>query len=99
MMKLCTCGCDCLPSSSTEVVSCAGHLKLKEALQRYFKFPTFRTGQLEALLPVVHGSSNADWWRKVTLYVFVTFGHWWECYWYHCKSTCESYGSAGMQHY
>lgn len=53
MLKLCD--CEFMPGNSTELVNCTGHQKLKEALQGYFKFPSFRKGQLEALLPIAHG--------------------------------------------
>lgn len=36
-------------------IECLGKSRLTEALQKYFKFEAFRPGQLEALLPLVHG--------------------------------------------
>ena len=36
-------------------VQCIAKVKLEEALHKYFSFPVFRDGQLDALLPVVHG--------------------------------------------
>ena len=35
--------------------SCPGYQKVKGALRQYFKYDTFRPGQVEALLPVIHG--------------------------------------------
>ena len=37
-------------------VNCAAKVKLQETLHKYFKFLTFRPGQLEALLPVLRGN-------------------------------------------
>ena len=34
---------------------CAAKRKLQQALQRYFEFPGFRPGQLDAMLPALHG--------------------------------------------
>ena len=34
---------------------CVAHGRLREALHTFFKFPDFRPGQLEALLPLLHG--------------------------------------------
>lgn len=42
--------------TNSESVNCAAKVKLHETLYKYFKFPTFRPGQLEALLPVLHGN-------------------------------------------
>ena len=36
-------------------VECVWRSRLEVALQRYFKFKSFRQGQLDALLPLVHG--------------------------------------------
>lgn len=36
-------------------VQCIAKVKLEEALHKYFSFPAFRDGQLDALLPVLHG--------------------------------------------
>ena len=36
-------------------VECVWKSRLEAALQKYFKFKTFRPGQLDALLPLVHG--------------------------------------------
>lgn len=55
--KICACTCplalaDIDPASN----DCSGKALLQTALQEYFpKFPAFRPGQLEALLPVIHG--------------------------------------------
>ena len=38
-----------------ENVECSGKTRLTLALQRHFKFHMFRPGQLEALLPLMHG--------------------------------------------
>lgn len=35
--------------------ACVGKMKLDAALNTHFKFPFFRRGQLDALLPVMHG--------------------------------------------
>ena len=34
---------------------CSGYQKIRDALWQYFKYTAFKPGQLEALLPVVHG--------------------------------------------
>lgn len=49
------CDCDLTGLSIPAVDACVGHRKLKEALQDHFKYTAFRPGQLEALLPAVHG--------------------------------------------
>ena len=36
-------------------VECVWRSRLEVAMQRYFKFKSFRQGQLDALLPLVHG--------------------------------------------
>ena len=36
-------------------VECSGKVRLERALQKFFKFDVFRPGQLESLLPLVHG--------------------------------------------
>ena len=48
------CSGECL-AKSTSLDSCPGYQKVKHALQQYFKYDTFRPGQLEALLPAIHG--------------------------------------------
>jgi superfamily II DNA helicase RecQ len=55
MATLCDCSLALDGLGIPEMDACVGHRKLKEALQGHFKFNTFRPGQLEALLPVVHG--------------------------------------------
>ena len=40
---------------TAESVQCSGKLRLTVSLQQHFKFDTFRPGQLEALLPLMHG--------------------------------------------
>ena len=35
-------------------VNCVAYTKAREAPERYYKFPDFRPGQLEALLPLLH---------------------------------------------
>lgn len=45
------CGSTCEPGSP----QCLSRKKLEDALLKYFKHTTFRPGQLEALLPVMHG--------------------------------------------
>ena len=52
MVALCDCNLTLDGLSIPEMETCVGYRKLKEALQGHFKF---RPGQLEALLPVVHG--------------------------------------------
>lgn len=36
-------------------VDCSGKIRLERALQKYFQYEFFRPGQLESLLPLVHG--------------------------------------------
>ena len=38
-----------------EMENCVAYCKAKTALTQYFKFDSFRPGQLAALLPVLHG--------------------------------------------
>ena len=38
-----------------EKVNCTAYLKAKSALTSYFKFQSFRPGQLSVILPVLHG--------------------------------------------
>ena len=52
MAALCDCNLTLDGLSIPEMETCVGYRKLKEALQGHFKFSP---GQLEALLPVVHG--------------------------------------------
>ena len=49
------CDNDCRVGEGVSLDGCVGYRKLKDALQVYFKYDDFRPGQLEALLPVVHG--------------------------------------------
>ena len=57
-MKMCTkrvlCGDECL-AKNLSFDCCSGYQKIKDALWQYFKYTAFRPGQLEALLPVIHG--------------------------------------------
>lgn len=55
MATLCDCDLTLDGLSIPTVDACVGHRKLKEVLQGHFKYTTFRPGQLETLLPVVHG--------------------------------------------
>ena len=41
--------------SEREMESCAAYYKAKTALVKFFRFNSFRPGQLAALLPVLHG--------------------------------------------
>ena len=49
------CGNDCTVEEGVTLDGCVGYKRLKDALQVHFKYHDFRPGQLEALLPVVHG--------------------------------------------
>ena len=49
------CGNNCVVNGSLSLDDCVGYKKLRDALQMYFKYDEFRPGQLEAVLPVVHG--------------------------------------------
>ena len=49
------CSCDYLKSDGLLLEDCEGYKKLRDALWSHFKFNNFRPGQLEALLPAVHG--------------------------------------------
>ena len=49
------CGNNCMVNNSVLLDDCVGYKRLREALQVHFKYDSFRPGQLEALLPVVHG--------------------------------------------
>ena len=51
--KLCSGEC----SARNISLDCSpGYQRVKSAMQQYFKYDTFRPGQLEALLPVIHGN-------------------------------------------
>ena len=52
--KRALCSGECL-AKGIYVDSCPGYQKVKDSLQQYFKYDTFRPGQVEALLPVIHG--------------------------------------------
>lgn len=49
------CSCDYLSNGGVLFEGCEGYKKLRDALLSYFKFNSFRPGQLEALLPAIHG--------------------------------------------
>lgn len=49
------CGNDCVVSERLSLDDCVGYKKLRDALEVHFKYNDFRPGQLEALLPAVHG--------------------------------------------
>ena len=56
LSSVCTSTCCPLAKGSGDSsVQCAAKRKLQQALQKYFKFPGFRPGQLDALLPALHG--------------------------------------------
>ena len=63
------CGNNCMVNNNVLLDDCVGYKRLRDALQVHFKYDNFRPGQLEALLPVVHGKDVfAYWWRKVTVH-------------------------------
>ena len=41
--------------SEREMEGCAAYCKAKAALRKFFRFDSFRPGQLAAMLPVLHG--------------------------------------------
>lgn len=47
--------CPVICGSPCDGSSCVMEERLKYALQRYYKYSEFRSGQLESLLPIVHG--------------------------------------------
>lgn len=49
------CSGECL-ARNISLDCCSGYQRIKCALQQYFKYNTFRPGQLEALLPIIHGN-------------------------------------------
>ena len=49
------CDNDCRVGEGVSLDGCVGYRRLKDALQMHFKYDNFWPGQLEALLPVVHG--------------------------------------------
>ncbi len=55
--RLCQPSCPCAGGCTTSeaLAQCEAYPKLQDALQQYFQFTAFRPGQLEALLPVLHG--------------------------------------------
>ena len=48
--------CPIMTGAPIEEAGCVMPEKLKCALQKYYKHIDFRPGQLESLLPIVHGS-------------------------------------------
>ena len=50
-MPLSTLYCKC----STSGGHCSARLRLQASMSRYFQFADFRDGQLEAMLPILHG--------------------------------------------
>lgn len=54
---LCSKGCLCASGSTSEdaVQRCAAYPRLINSLNTYFKFGSFRSGQLKAMLPALHG--------------------------------------------
>ena len=53
---LCYSACQAAYGGSSE--ACIALRRLQEALQKYYRFTEFRQGQLDALLPVVHGKDT-----------------------------------------
>ena len=51
--KNCLCASGC--TSQDALQQCTAHLKVVDALKTYFEFGCFRPGQLEAVLPALHG--------------------------------------------
>ena len=49
------CSKNCVVNQSMPLGDCDGYKRLRDALHVHFKYTDFRPGQLEALLPVVHG--------------------------------------------
>ena len=49
------CGNNCVVNDGMSLDDCVGYMKLRDALQVYFKYDDFRPGQLEDVVPVVHG--------------------------------------------
>ena len=57
-MSACTPNCPVMEPdhlSETEMEACAAYCKMKAALRHFFRFDSFRPGQIAALLPVLHG--------------------------------------------
>ena len=56
----------CVPGPDSE---CMAYSLAKQTLQKCYKFTSFRSGQLEALLPVLHGKdtfcSKGNWCWEV----------------------------------
>ena len=55
MVSLCKGGLQCPVLAGSTDAGCEMIVKLQSALHNYFKFEEFRPGQLESLIPVVHG--------------------------------------------
>ncbi len=55
--RLCKPGCPCASGCTTPeaLAQCAAYPKVQAAFEHYFGFTAFRPGQLEAVLPVLHG--------------------------------------------
>ena len=81
-------------------IACQGKENLEIALQKYFKYSSFRPGQLETLLPLIHGrdvfARMANWGRKISLHVPSSFSHRRVSGWCDYKSSQCSYGPAGV---
>ena len=56
-LDLCTRTCSCASGSVSQdaLGQCVAYPKVQAALQKHFGHDNFRPGQLEAILPVVHG--------------------------------------------
>ena len=57
---LCSKDCACANGRISEILlqQCAAYPRVVSALNTFFKFTCFRPGQLEALLPILHGQDT-----------------------------------------
>ena len=102
-MSACTPNCPVMEPdhlSETEMEACAAYCKMKAALRHFFRFDSFRPGQIAALLPVLHGKDvaicqNGDRFWKVSLLSPGPTGSWPFRCWHHYQSVKSLDGPAG----
>ena len=57
-IMLCSVECECCVGPSSSCTSCVAQQAAHNTLQKVFGFSELRTGQLEAILPALHGQDT-----------------------------------------